>query len=409
MNSLGFLETLWQDLRYGARLLRRNPTFAVVAILTLALGTGANTAIFQLVDAVRLRTLPVERPDQLVEVRILAPKGRTGSFISRRPMLSSVLWDRIRAEQRVFDGTIAWASAGWNLAPGGEVRMANGMYVSGDYFSMLGIAPAAGRVLAASDDVRGCRGAGGRPRLRVLAARIRRRPRDRRPVDHARRPPRRCRRGRRRDVHGGRSGARVRRGRPDLRRADLSRRRAQRHRPARHLVARGLRPPEAGRVDRPGDRAAQRDLAGHLRLHRSASLRGGRRQGVSAVQAVCRAGRDRRVDAPRRLQRSAEHPARRHRTGPADRLREPRQPDARARDGARTGNRRAPGDRRVAAAGRPPDALREPGDCRGSAPPAASCSRAGSAASWSRFSPAAGRRSSWTWRPGGASSPSPRP
>jgi putative ABC transport system permease protein len=156
MNSLGFLETLWQDLRYGARLLRRNPTFAVVAILTLALGTGANTAIFQLVDAVRLRTLPVERPDQLAEVRILAPKGRTGSFISRRPMLSSVLWDRIRAEQRVFDGTIAWASAAWNLAPGGEVRMADGMYVSGDYFSMLGIAPAAGRVFAASDDVRGC-------------------------------------------------------------------------------------------------------------------------------------------------------------------------------------------------------------------------------------------------------------
>ena len=60
MNSLG-LETLWQDLRYGARLLRRNPTFAIVAILTLALGTGANAAIFQLVDAIRLRTLPVDR------------------------------------------------------------------------------------------------------------------------------------------------------------------------------------------------------------------------------------------------------------------------------------------------------------------------------------------------------------
>ena len=71
MNSLGFLETLWQDLRYGARLLLRNRTFAVVAILTLALGTGANTAIFQLVDAIRLRTLPVEHPEQLVEVRIV--------------------------------------------------------------------------------------------------------------------------------------------------------------------------------------------------------------------------------------------------------------------------------------------------------------------------------------------------
>src|SRR5829696_2479874 len=89
MNSIGFLETLWQDLRYGARLLRRNPTFAVVAILTLALGTGANTAIFQLVDAVRLRTLPVDRPEELVDVRIVkAPNGRTGQFMGRWPMLS---------------------------------------------------------------------------------------------------------------------------------------------------------------------------------------------------------------------------------------------------------------------------------------------------------------------------------
>src|SRR5262245_17085294 len=62
MNSLGFIETIWQDLRYGARLLRRNPTFALVAILTLSLGTGANTAVFQLVDAVRLRSLPVDHP-----------------------------------------------------------------------------------------------------------------------------------------------------------------------------------------------------------------------------------------------------------------------------------------------------------------------------------------------------------
>src|SRR3954464_14002282 len=79
MNSLGLLETLWQDLRYGVRLLRRNPTFAIVAILTLALGTGANTAIFQLVNAVRLRTLPVERPEELVDIRIMkTPHGRTG-------------------------------------------------------------------------------------------------------------------------------------------------------------------------------------------------------------------------------------------------------------------------------------------------------------------------------------------
>jgi len=96
MNSLGFIETSWQDVRYGARLLRRNPTFAAVAILTLALGTGANTAIFQLVDAVRLRALPVDQPEQLADVRIVkAPNGRTGMFTGRWPMLSYPLYLKI--------------------------------------------------------------------------------------------------------------------------------------------------------------------------------------------------------------------------------------------------------------------------------------------------------------------------
>lgn len=103
MNSIGFIETLWQDLRYGARILRRTPTFAAVAILTLALGTGANTAIFQLVDAVRLRTLPVERPEQLAEVRIVKPpNGRPGSFMGRWPRLTYPLYLKINEQQQVF-------------------------------------------------------------------------------------------------------------------------------------------------------------------------------------------------------------------------------------------------------------------------------------------------------------------
>src|SRR3954468_23324530 len=156
MNSLGFIETCWQDLRYGMRLLRRNPTFAVVAILTLALGTGANTAIFQLVDAVRLRALPVADAASLVEVRIRAPHGRTGSFISDRPMLSFPLWERVRAGQQVFTGMLAWGSVSWNLAAGGEIRRAQGLFVSGDYFATLGVAAEVGRVISAADDVRGC-------------------------------------------------------------------------------------------------------------------------------------------------------------------------------------------------------------------------------------------------------------
>jgi predicted permease len=153
----GFVETLWQDLRYGARLLFRNRTFAVVAILTLGLGTGANTAIFQLVDAVRLRTLPVDRPEQLVEVRIVkTPHGRTGSFHGSRPALSNPLYERIRDDQRVFSSAMAWGSTTWNLASGGEIRPAAGMYVSGSYFETLGVQAAVGRTIGRADDVKEC-------------------------------------------------------------------------------------------------------------------------------------------------------------------------------------------------------------------------------------------------------------
>jgi putative ABC transport system permease protein len=101
MNTIGVLETIWQDLRYGARLLRRNPAFALVAILSLALGVGANTAIFQLLDAVRIRTLPVAHPEELVEIRIQKGDGPnpTGSFTGPHAMLTNPLWERLRDRQ----------------------------------------------------------------------------------------------------------------------------------------------------------------------------------------------------------------------------------------------------------------------------------------------------------------------
>jgi predicted permease len=157
MNSLGFLETLWLDLRYGARLLLRNPTFAIVAILTLALGTGANTAIFQLVDAVRLRTLPVERPEELADVRVVkAPNGRTGQFNGRWPMLSYPLYLKIKQEQRVFSDVAAWGATSFDLAQGGEQRPSQALWVSGNFFPLLGVRPAIGRLIAPPDDVKGC-------------------------------------------------------------------------------------------------------------------------------------------------------------------------------------------------------------------------------------------------------------
>ena len=130
MNTIGFLDSAWRDFRYGARLLRLNPAFALVAILSLALGVGANTAIFQLLDAVRLRTLPVKDPQQLVEVRIAeTPGGRTGQFNGRRPNLTNPLWERIRDQQQAFSGAFAWSAFALNLNAGGEARSALGLWV----------------------------------------------------------------------------------------------------------------------------------------------------------------------------------------------------------------------------------------------------------------------------------------
>jgi putative ABC transport system permease protein len=157
MNTIGFLDAAWRDLRYGARLLRLNPGFALVAILSLALGVGANTAIFQLLDAVRLRTLPVKDPQELMEIRIAeTPNGRTGQFTGRRPNLTNPLWERIRDQQQGFSSAMAWSPALFNLTAGGEARYAQGVWVSGDFFNTLGMPALAGRVLTAADDRRGC-------------------------------------------------------------------------------------------------------------------------------------------------------------------------------------------------------------------------------------------------------------
>jgi predicted permease len=157
MNTLAFLDGAWQDLRYGARLLRLNRRFATVAILSLALGVGANTAIFQLLDAVRLRSLPVRNPHELVEVLIEhTDGGRTGNFMGRHVQLTQPVWERIRADQRVFSEMLAWGFGRFNLASGGEARMSDGLWVSGDYFSTLGVQPLAGRLFTAADDQPGC-------------------------------------------------------------------------------------------------------------------------------------------------------------------------------------------------------------------------------------------------------------
>jgi predicted permease len=156
MNSLRAIETLFKDLRHGVRLLRLNPGFAAVALLLLALGIGANTAIFQLLDAVRLRALPVTRPDELAEVRVVAEGGRTGAFLGRRPVVNNPIWERVRDAQQSFSDVAAWGTTRLDLATGGESRPAEVVWASGGFFRVLDVRPALGRVFGDGDDTRGC-------------------------------------------------------------------------------------------------------------------------------------------------------------------------------------------------------------------------------------------------------------
>ncbi len=153
----GPLTGIWNDLRFGARLLRKNPGFAVVAILTLALGIGANTTIFQLLDAVRLRTLPVKNPQQLAIVRIVnSPHCCNGNHYGPNAALTGALWNLLRDQQKAFSSIAAWAPDRFNLGQGGEARYADALMVSGDFFDVLGVQPLLGRLISPADDYRGC-------------------------------------------------------------------------------------------------------------------------------------------------------------------------------------------------------------------------------------------------------------
>jgi hypothetical protein len=147
---------LLKDLRYGLRLLRGNPGFTTVAVLSLALGIGANVAIFQLLDAVRLRTLPVKEPQKLAMLQLADRTGWRGSQQGPYPALTNPIWERFRDTQNAFAGVLAWGNNDFNLAPGGDVRMVRGMFVSGDFFRVLGVQPIEGRVFTAADDRKGC-------------------------------------------------------------------------------------------------------------------------------------------------------------------------------------------------------------------------------------------------------------
>jgi len=161
MRRVNLIENLIQDVRYGLRVLAKSPGFTAVAALTLALGIGANTAIFSLIDSVMLRMLPVARPRDLLQVKIRIPQRPgepSGAF-------TDPLWEQVRAQQDVFSHVFAWGGANngedslkFDLTEGGKVHPAHGLWVSGSFFAGLGLRPALGRLIAPPDDQRGCRG-----------------------------------------------------------------------------------------------------------------------------------------------------------------------------------------------------------------------------------------------------------
>jgi len=155
LQSYRWEDEMIQDLRYGVRMLMKNPSFTFVAVMSLALGIGANTAIFQLLDVVRLRMLPVKSPQELAEIRPVNMQGARGNFSSLRPMVTNPIWEQIRQRQESFSSVFAWGTEGFNLAQGGEVRPAQALWVSGEFFNVLGIEPELGRVFTAADDQRG--------------------------------------------------------------------------------------------------------------------------------------------------------------------------------------------------------------------------------------------------------------
>jgi predicted permease len=149
--GLELLDEVRGDLRYALRGFGKSKGFTVAAIATLAVGIGANTAIFSVTDSVMLRLLPVQRPQELAAILLQKP-GRPAE-----DGFTNALWEAIRDRQDVFSGAFAWSSPKpFAFAQGGAVRNVQGLMVSGDYFNTLGIKPGAGRLLVAGDDHRGC-------------------------------------------------------------------------------------------------------------------------------------------------------------------------------------------------------------------------------------------------------------
>ena len=163
MNSLGWLETLWQDLRYGLRMLARSPSFTVVAVLTLALGIGANSALFSLLHDALLERLPIPRPQELVQL----------TWVQRANYGSNFNWpdyEPLLEPQAALPGLFAYLNREATVRFGEAAERVRVQQVSASYYSTLGLESLAGRTLSAEDDRPGAAGAAARWPVRGRAA-----------------------------------------------------------------------------------------------------------------------------------------------------------------------------------------------------------------------------------------------
>jgi macrolide transport system ATP-binding/permease protein len=150
MRRVSLIEDLMQDVRYGLRTLRKSPGFTAVAALSLALGIGANTAIFSLVDAVLLKLLPVKNPEQLVALEAFNQRGERRNF-------SYLMFEQLRDLPQVFTGVFAAADGTSRMEmadpeSAGQTEQAEVQLVSGEYFRVLGVNAVIGRTLTAEDN-----------------------------------------------------------------------------------------------------------------------------------------------------------------------------------------------------------------------------------------------------------------
>jgi predicted permease len=134
------------SIRDGLRSLRAAPVVSAVAILSLALGIGGNTAMFSILDSLILRSLPVEEPHRLALVG-QAPRGRTS--------WTNPIWEELRNHPQLYDGALAWSSTRFNLASGGRTEFVDGVWASGSFFDVLGVPAVLGRTWNPADDRRG--------------------------------------------------------------------------------------------------------------------------------------------------------------------------------------------------------------------------------------------------------------